>query len=61
MAQYGWKCNKCESVTTITRKMDDYKVPPDDPCECGSKEFTKQISGGTSFNLEGGGWYKDWY
>ena len=59
MATYTWKCDKCDKEINIVNKMADYKKPPDDPCECGSDKFTKQL---TKANFEINGYsYKNGY
>ena len=60
MPKYPWKCDECEEITEVDRKMTEY----DDPVTCmvcGSDKTKRQISTGTTFNLEGGGWFKDGY
>lgn len=60
MPIYSWKCGDCEEITEVDRRMKDYDNPV--TCEsCGSEKTTRQISTGTTFNLEGGGWFKDGY
>lgn len=60
MPKYNWKCQKCEAVTEVDVPIRDYDKPVS--CsECGSEDTKRLISGGTSFVLEGGGWFKDGY
>ena len=62
MPLYDWKCPKCSATTTVTRRMSEYETPPEKCSECGETEgLERTIAGGTSFNLEGGGWFKDGY
>jgi putative FmdB family regulatory protein len=61
MPQYDWKCKECSATTTVTRRMSEYETPPEKCDQCGSTELERTIAGGTSFNLEGGGWFRDGY
>jgi putative FmdB family regulatory protein len=62
MPKYDWLCKECEQITVVSRSMKDYKVPPEKCEHCENTEgLEKQISSGTSFNLEGTGWFRDGY
>jgi putative FmdB family regulatory protein len=57
---YEWKCDDCKEVTEVDKKISEYNDPVD--CgSCGSANTKRQIPSGTTFNLEGGGWFKDGY
>jgi len=56
LPKYEWKCKDCEEITEVDRKISEYKEPV--TCEkCGSEETERLIPTGTSFNLEGNGWF----
>jgi putative FmdB family regulatory protein len=59
MPMYTWKCEDCDKETEVDRHIRNYNDPH--TCECGSENTTRLISKGTTFNLEGGGWFKDGY
>jgi putative FmdB family regulatory protein len=60
MPKYEWECQECREVTEVDVPMRDYDKPVH--CEkCGSDDTRRMISKGTTFNLEGGGWFKDGY
>jgi len=50
MAAYEWRCEECGITKVIGRPMSDYRVPPDDSCKCGKKEWTKLLSSGILVN-----------
>ena len=57
MPIYTYRCEKCGAQEEHLQKVDDEPV---ETCqECGGD--LKRIIKGTSFKLEGGGWYKDGY
>jgi len=54
---YEFVCEKCGRIVERLQKVDD---PPPDACpECGGK--MAKIMSRNSFQLKGGGWYKDLY
>ena len=59
MPLYEYRCKKCEHLEEVLQKASD---PAPAVCpECGAKKsMAKEISL-TSFQLKGGGWYKDLY
>src|SRR5512138_3327438 len=58
MPTYEYRCNACRREFEIVQKMSD---PDLSTCEvCGEDKLEKLISW-TSFQLKGGGWYKDLY
>ena len=57
MPIYEFVCEKCGRIVERLQKVDD---PPPDACpECGGK--MAKIMSRNSFQLKGGGWYKDLY
>jgi putative FmdB family regulatory protein len=57
MPIYEYACQKCGRVTEVMQKVSD---PPPKKCEhCGGK--LHRVISQTSFQLKGGGWYKDLY
>jgi putative FmdB family regulatory protein len=55
---YEYACRKCRKQFEYLQRMSD---PPRRKCEaCGAQALERQISQ-TSFQLKGGGWYKDLY
>lgn len=58
MPIYEYVCRKCRKQFEYLQRMSD---PPKRKCEaCGAQALERQISQ-TSFQLKGGGWYKDLY
>lgn len=56
--KYTWECKGCKQVQVIDRKMADIEQGPSEPCPlCASTEYERIISKGTSFVLNGGGWF----
>jgi len=58
---YDWQCKKCKQYTEIDRRMSESDKPPEKCKHCEHEELSKVISKGTSFHLEGGGWFSDGY
>ncbi len=57
MPIYEYACKKCGKVVEVFQKVND---PPPKSCEkCGGK--LGRVISHTSFQLKGGGWYKDLY
>jgi putative FmdB family regulatory protein len=57
MPIYEYACEKCGNVVEVMQKVSD---PPPKKClKCGGR-LTRVISQ-SSFQLKGGGWYKDLY
>ena len=57
MPIYEFVCEKCGRIVERLQKVSD---PPPDACpECGGK--MAKIMSRNSFQLKGGGWYKDLY
>jgi putative FmdB family regulatory protein len=59
MPLFEFRCSSCEHLEEVLQKYND---PPPAACpECGrSGTMAKEVSL-TSFQLKGGGWYKDLY
>lgn len=58
MPKYTWKCTECEGDTEVTRRISEYKKPPEECTHCGKEtKMERQIASGTNFNLEGDGWF----
>lgn len=52
------KCNQCQFEFEYSKfRSDDEPQCP----KCGSKDYEKQVSKNTGFQLKGGGWFKDKY
>jgi putative FmdB family regulatory protein len=59
MPTYEYLCKSCNHEFEITQSIKDDKLSV---CpECQEHSLQRLISGGTSFTLKGGGWYKDLY
>ncbi len=59
MPIFEFRCKKCGHVEEVLQKYDD---PAPDPCPaCGAKKALAREVSLTSFQLKGGGWYKDLY
>lgn len=59
MPIFEFRCNKCGHLEEVLQKYDD---PAPNPCpECGAKKALEREVSLTSFQLKGGGWYKDLY
>jgi putative FmdB family regulatory protein len=54
---YEYQCRKCRKGFEYLQRMSD---PPKRKCESCGGQLERQISQ-TSFQLKGGGWYKDLY
>ncbi len=46
---YEWSC-PCGITKAVTRTLADYLQPPDDPCECGAKDWKKLPASRTIVN-----------
>ena len=59
MPTYEYLCKNCkhELETVQSIKDDPIKTCPNCEKDC----LERLVSGGTSFSLKGGGWYKDLY
>ncbi len=58
MPTYEYRCNACSKELEAFQKISD---PPLKKCpKCGKAKLERLISA-TSFQLKGGGWYKDLY
>ena len=45
MPYYTWQCKNCDNEFEVIRKMDDYNVAPQVPCEgCENMEWTKLLT-----------------
>lgn len=44
MPMYTWQCQDCEKTVEVSRPMSEYEKGPEDPCECGKKEFKRIIA-----------------
>jgi putative FmdB family regulatory protein len=59
MPLYEYRCKKCEHLEEVLQKASD---PAPAVCpECGAKKSMEKEVSLTSFQLKGGGWYKDLY
>lgn len=59
MPIYEYRCASCEKSEEILQKVNE--APPEACSYCHTKgSMHKQVSN-TSFQLKGGGWYKDLY
>lgn len=56
---YEYKCNKCEHITEIIRKVDERDEPAE--CEECGHEYTQRCYTVVPFHLKGTGWYSDGY
>ena len=57
MPIYEYACEKCSRVVEVMQKISD---PPPKKCErCGGR--LARVISQSSFQLKGGGWYKDLY
>lgn len=59
MPIYEYKCSACSEINEILQKFGDGapKVCPN----CGKQQSLTKVVSQTSFQLKGGGWYKDLY
>jgi putative FmdB family regulatory protein len=56
---FEFRCSACAHVEEVLQKHGD---PPPNPCpKCGKKKTMSKEMSLTSFQLKGGGWYKDLY
>lgn len=56
---FEYQCQACQAVEEVLAK---HKDPPPKVCEsCGKKGKMEKVVSLTSFQLKGGGWYKDLY
>lgn len=39
---YSWKCEACDAITEVDRKVADIDIPPEN-CNCGSTKFTQRV------------------
>ena len=62
MPQYEFVCTECEDKTPMTylMKMNESNVKEVECWVCGAVA-KKVVSGGSSFELKGGGWYAGGY
>ena len=60
MAVYLYFCEDCQKEIELTHSIKDEDVVKVCP-ECQSDNFVRLISGGASFVLKGGGWYRERY
>jgi putative FmdB family regulatory protein len=59
MPIYEYTCEDCGENVEELQKLDD---PPPDPCpRCLAQGTMRKTIGKTSFQLKGGGWFKDGY
>jgi len=60
MPTYPYACDKCKKEFEVTQKISD---PPLTKCKTAGCHGApkRQIGRGTSFVLNGGGWYRDGY
>jgi hypothetical protein len=59
MPIYEYECTSCGKVFDQRRAVDDRDAPQACPA-CAAAECRRRISA-SSFELKGGGWYKDGY
>lgn len=59
MPLFEYRCKECEHLEEVLQKHGE---PPPETCpECGAKNTLEKEVSLTSFQLKGGGWYKDLY
>ena len=59
MPIFEFRCETCAHLEEVLQKYGD---PPPDPCPaCGAEGTMRKEVSLTSFQLKGGGWYKDLY
>lgn len=59
MPLFEYRCDACEHLEEVLQKHND---PAPDACpRCGAQGTMKKALSLTSFQLKGGGWYKDLY
>ncbi len=59
MPIYEYRCTACNAVQEILQKVQD---PAPETCPaCGKIHSMEKLISHTSFQLKGGGWYKDLY
>lgn len=59
MPIYEYHCKACDKVQEILQKVDE-PTPQECPV-CGQTHTLEKLISHTSFQLKGGGWYKDLY
>ena len=59
MPLYPYRCNACQTTLEVLAKMSD---SPPQKCEsCGAEGQMNKLLARTSFQLRGGGWYRQGY
>lgn len=58
---YEWKCKDCGKVVEVERKAQESHRPPTAPCPVCNQDLWVKLISKSSFQLKGGGWYKDGY
>lgn len=59
MPLFEYRCSACGKVEEVLQKLSD--GPPAACSFCGKKKTMSKLMSLTSFQLKGGGWYKDLY
>lgn len=59
MPTYEYECLECKSNFEIEQKITD--MPLKNCPNCNKENVRRLISGGTGFQLLGGGWYREGY
>ncbi|HXW60463.1 MAG TPA: zinc ribbon domain-containing protein [Myxococcota bacterium] len=59
MPIYEYSCRKCHGREELLQKLDE--EPPEICSHCGAKNTLTRVVSESSFQLKGGGWYKDLY
>lgn len=59
MPIYEYKCEKCGEIYEVAQKLDEKPLEKCLKQDCGG--LVKKIISKSSFQLKGGGWYKDRY
>lgn len=61
MPQYDWKCEKCGRKVYVLSTIEERDIPPAKIVVEECDHEWKRVIGPTSFQLQGGGWYRDGY
>ncbi len=59
MPVYEYRCDQCRQTEEIMQKIGEDS--PEICSKCGARNSLSKVVSATSFQLKGGGWYKDLY